>query len=96
MATPKEFPINEAIEVIDALVNSKAAKAIKYISPRLIVRATAVKNSKGSILLSVTAPNHAERAFIKDCKKAKVAFPVANVQLKFAAKKKAAKKVVTK
>lgn len=83
-------------EIIEALVSDKdrVIKATKYVSPNFIVRATrktyGKKILKGNIELYLTIgkPNYAEREFIKQCKKAKLPFPVKPIVLKVYSPKK--------
>jgi hypothetical protein len=63
--------------------------ATKYVTPKLTVRLTAQQSRhrrsnqrRITTLLSVGAPNYAEREFIRDCKRAGETFPVARVQIK--------------
>ena len=78
-------------EVIQALVTSDARTATKYLSDKLVVRATrrlygkTYRPSKGQleILLTEGRPNYRERDFIRRCKTAGEPFPVRKVQLKF-------------
>jgi len=79
-------------ELASALDMDGAVKATKYLSPKLVIKATRkrlkgkIDNRKGSvaqIVFTVGAPNFAEREFIKAAKKAKEAFPVKHVQMRF-------------
>ncbi|HEY4714595.1 MAG TPA: hypothetical protein VIH30_10205 [Aquirhabdus sp.] len=71
------------------LIATKDAKsAIKYLSDKLVVKATwhnkPKANNRGeTMVVTFGKPNYLERKFIADCKKAKVAFPVSKIQLKF-------------
>lgn len=61
-------------------------KATKYLSPSLIVKASRRhrpdrRQRHAEVLVTVGAPNYAERAFIAACKKAGEPFPVRRVQL---------------
>lgn len=63
--------------------------ATKFLLPDLTVRinqdkfaGTGRKRNRVRVTVSVGRPNYAERAFIKDCKKAGERFPVKKVQLK--------------
>lgn len=79
--------------VINTLVNSTARRAIKYISPSLVVRATRRtfrgKIAGGNLELSVTIgrPNYSERLFINKCIKAHEPFPIRKIQLKYLAQR---------
>jgi len=70
------------------LIASDAKSAIKYLSEKLVVKATwhnkPKANNRGeTMVVTFGKPNYLERKFIADCKKAKVAFPVSKIQLKF-------------
>lgn len=79
-------------DVVEAVLGG-TQKAVKYLSPTLVVRATKPKFKRrsdsrtGTIVLTVGRPNYAHRQFIKKCKKAGEPFPVKRVQLKFATKR---------
>jgi hypothetical protein len=76
-------------ETIGMLIEQRARLAIKYLSPKLIVRACRKryrgKILKGSIeiILTIGKPNYKEREFIKKCKKVGEPFPIERVQLKY-------------
>lgn len=81
---------NAVSEVVSTLVQQNAVKAAKYISPKLVVRVTRkrfggkIRKSDGfEAMLVVGKPNHAQREFIKRCRKAGEPFPVKKVQLGF-------------
>lgn len=66
---------------------AKAKRATKYVSPALVVKATRRHKPRrnertAEIVLTIGAPNYAERAFIKTARKAGEAFPIRKVQLK--------------
>ena len=66
--------------------------AVKFIDPKLVVRATRRfkpdrRNTRTEILLTVGRPNYAERKFVKLCVKAGEPFPVKRVQVRRYAKK---------
>lgn len=76
--------------VVSLLIKTRARRAIKYISPKEIIRATRVrergkiaKNGTVTIVLTVGRPNSIEAKFVKNCVKAGEPFPVRNIQLKF-------------
>ncbi len=83
-------------EVIEALAVKGTYQAAKYLSPKLVVRASrklfggklASVNKDFEVILIVGKPNYDHRAFIKKCQKAGEPFPVKRVQLKFPPKKK--------
>jgi len=73
--------------VVDVLLENNSYKAEKYLSEKLVVRATrrifGGKIVKGNIevLLVVGKPNYAQRAFIKRSKKNKLMFPLKQIIL---------------
>lgn len=75
-------------QAIEAVVNdSNVKRAVKYISPKLIVRATrtgkkAVRSGNIEITLTIGKPNYLEREFIKLCNKAKEPYPIKKIQIK--------------
>lgn len=76
-------------EVINSLLNSKAFKATKYVTPNKIIRVVRTRYGskflKGNIEMTVTIgrPNFLERKFVKLCVESGEGFPVKKVQLKF-------------
>ena len=75
--------------LIQKAIASDARRATKYISDKLVIRATRRQYkgtpSKGNIEITLTIgkPNFLERKFIKACKKAGERFPVKNTQMKW-------------
>lgn len=76
-------------DVVNATITGLYVKAVKYVSPKFIIRATRTKEGgrikKGSnisITLTIGKPNYMEREFIKLCQQAKEPFPVKKIQLK--------------
>lgn len=81
-------------KVVYALILNGAFQAIKYVSPKFVVRATRMMTKSPSgkrgfvtgqnvtITLTLGRPNYREREFIKDCKKAGEPFPIKNILLK--------------
>lgn len=68
------------------LVNSEAKTATAYLSPTLVLRITRQgthqsRDRRQTYLVTVGQPNHAARAFIRQCRKAGEPFPVRKVQL---------------
>lgn len=67
-------------------------KVVIYLSPKLTIKLTRQQRDRRSkshtYLLTIGAPNYAEREFIKSLVKAKEPFPVKKVQLKFYPKKR--------
>ena len=78
------------VEVVNALSGLKVYSAAKYLSDKLVVRISSVrqngklraKNQNLQAVLVIGRPNFAQREFIKSCKKAGEPFPVKHVQLK--------------
>lgn len=76
-------------------VATEAKSAIRYLSPKLVVKAThknrpAIRRDERNhieFIVTIGKPNYAERKFIKLCQKAGEPFPVAKTQLKFYPKK---------
>ena len=88
-------------DVVNTLLYNGAKTATKYISEKLVIRASLkmagkklpAKNARTiEIILTIGAPNYEAREFIKKCKKAKEPFPVKKIQLQFPPQPK--KKVV--
>ena len=84
----EKFLRKAAGDVVVAVVAGKAWRAVKYVSPTQVVRATQIllrkKIRRGvEIRLQVSRPNYREVRFIRDCKKAGVPFPVRKIQLQF-------------
>lgn len=75
-------------KLIDTVQRSGAHSGVKYIGPKVVLKATQRKYKRGGyqrhraeILVTFGPPNHRERAFIKACLKAKEPFPVKKIQL---------------
>lgn len=90
--------MNYAIdEVVTALFSSPDIyKAEKYLSPKLVVRATrrhkpSKRDRQTELVVTIGAPNYLERQFIKDCNHAGEKFPVRKIQLKFWPKRRASR-----
>lgn len=80
-------------DVLQAVCDKDVHRAVKYISPTLIVRATRTKNDGQyeagmRALVHIGKPNVRERDFIKDCKKAGEKFPIRGIILQFHPEKK--------
>jgi len=81
-------------EVIEAVLAGDAHRAKKYVSDKLIVRATRKlyggkpDKAKVEIMLTIGKPNFKEREFIKMFKKVGEPFPVKKIQLTRPPKKK--------
>lgn len=77
--------------VYNAVVANGARSATKYLSDRLVVRATRrlyggkilPKHYNTEVVITVGRPNYRERQFIKECKRAGESFPVRKIQLRF-------------
>jgi len=98
MAGVSKVPRSLVGSLVEALIEFDAKQALKYLSDRLVVKATRKtyrrdgkridnRDSSISISLKIGAPNYIERQFIKKCKKAGVPFPVKKIQFKFPSKK---------
>lgn len=85
--------------VLSALEASKAHTSVKYLSDKLVIRATRLMYGPVGkrhipaghdlhVVLTIGKPNYIQRTFIKMCKKSGEPFPVKKIQLKFASKKK--------
>ena len=80
----------EVLEVVEALINNpNVIRAVKYVSPVWIVRATRkrfggkiLKRGNVEIILTIGRPNYIEREFVKLCHKAGEKFPMRGVHLK--------------
>ena len=101
MESMSSSTIDEISNVVGFLLSSEARTATKYISEKLVIRASLkmagkklpAKNARTiEIILTIGAPNYEAREFIKKCKKAKEPFPVKKIQLQFPPQPK--KKVV--
>ncbi len=76
-------------DVVNATITGIYVKAVKYVAPNYVIRATRTRyggrinnRSNISITLTIGKPNFAEREFIKLCQKAKEPFPVKKIQMK--------------
>ena len=81
----------------DVICSDNVRKAIAYISPKLVIKATAQRRNdkrarSATVLVTVGAPNFAERRHIKVCQKAGMAFPLNAIAWKLWAKKKGVRK----
>jgi hypothetical protein len=77
----------------DVILKDGAKKATKYLSEKLVVKATRqgkTDKRRGSttIIFTAGAPNYAERRFIKLAKKAGEPFPIKKIQVKWDVKRK--------
>lgn len=79
-------------ETIKTLIATRAIKATKYVTTKLIVRAVRtaygkkIKTGNIEITLTIGKPNYIEREFIKSCQKSSEPFPIKKIQLKFQSK----------
>lgn len=88
----------EISNVCEALIVNNAMKAVKYVSPKSIIRAVRKtykyngrkinKELKMEVNLTIGHPNYREREFVRLCQQAKEPFPVKKIQLKYPPKKK--------
>jgi hypothetical protein len=65
---------NDVTRVVEAVVNCGTRKATYFISPKLVVKASAMhkqdrRNSRETVVLTIGKPNYEERAFVAKCKK---------------------------
>jgi hypothetical protein len=80
-------------ECVADVLGGTVRRATAYISPKLTIKATAQRKQRKSgdksvtMLVTVGAPNFAERRFIKVCQKAGMCFPLRQIQWKFWPKK---------
>lgn len=77
----------EFVEDVVGAVLSGRRKATKYLSPSVVIKATARhKPNKRArnveMILTIGKPNYVEREFIRDCKRAGERLPVKRVQVK--------------
>ena len=75
-------------QVVTDVLFVGAKKATKYISKKCVIKATFHgrrdgRDNRSHIVVTVGAPNYAERQFIKLAQKAGEPFPIKKVQLKF-------------
>lgn len=76
------------MHIVDRLLKTDAYQVTRYLSPKLVVRATRIGGKKKlpraiDIRVNICAPNYKERKFIKDCKKAGEKFPLKKDQLRY-------------
>lgn len=72
--------------VVDALLGSGAKRATRYLSEKRVVKATRRhkpdrRARTAEFVVTVGAPNYAEREFIRVCRKAREPLPVRRVVL---------------
>ena len=82
-------------QVMDALLNYDIKTATKYISPKLVARATwrhkpARNHTREEMVITYGTPNYLEVRFVQQALKAAEPFPVKRVQHKAWPKKKKA------
>lgn len=75
----------------EAVLVGGARKATKYLSERDVIKVSYhgkrdARSRTHHVVLTVGAPNYAERKFIKALKKSGEPFPVKKIQLKFQSK----------
>ena len=76
--------------IISCLLRPKIYRAIKYVTPQLVIKATRKRYNKKicnstrtiDICLTIGKPNYAERKTIKDLLQVKESFPVKKIQYK--------------
>lgn len=82
-------------QVIDTLLNYDVKTATKYISPKLVARATwrhkpSRKHTREEMVVTYGAPNYREVIFVKLALKAQEPFPIKKVQMRAWPKKRKA------
>jgi len=77
-------------QVVEALLETGAAQAVKYVSANETIQATRIRyagkvrrRAPIEIRITVGRPNYLARRFIKACRKAGEPFPVKRVQLRY-------------
>jgi len=83
--------MGSALTAVAGLVlDGGARRATKYLSEKLVVKATIHCRARrgASLVLTVGRPNYAERQFIKACKAAGESFPVKKPQIQWPKKPK--------
>ena len=85
---PREFA-----KVIAALVGGDCRSVVKYITPKLVVRATwrhkpKANHTREEMVVTYGAPNYLEARFAKLAVRAKEPFPIKKIQLRAWPKKR--------
>ena len=77
-------------QLANAILDKKARKAVKYVSPKHVVKATRRfyrrcrrQPKKVEIVFTIGSPNYTERKFIKLAQKAGEPFPIKKIQMRF-------------
>lgn len=75
-------------DVAAAIINNNAYQAVKYISPKLTLKATRQhkaksRDTRATFVFTTGRPAFREAAKIKQYQKAGIAFPVKNIELRF-------------
>ncbi len=89
-------------DVVAAVLGQEAYKAVKYISPKLTVKATRQllrangrridhRDKRVTLLVTIGTPNYEEEKFIKLAVKAGEPFPIKRIHMKFPPEKKGGK-----
>lgn len=81
--------LSGVVKTIAVTMKGESFKAVKYISPTLVVRAVRkrynkkiIKDGNIEITLTIGKPNYLEREFISDCRKSGEPFSVKKIQVK--------------
>lgn len=81
---------SHVLAVIETLLSMQAYRTTKFVSPKLVIRATrrlyggkVPGRGQATIILTIGSPNYIERDFIRVCKQAGERFPVRRVRIKF-------------
>lgn len=82
-----DIPNDTFTDLIQLVLVHGARKATKYVSPKEVIKATFQgkrdkRATHNTVLITVGAPNYAERKFIKLAKKAFEPFPIKKIQLR--------------
>lgn len=88
-----ESAILDVLEQAGNSIVTGVKSAVKYMSPRDVVKATlrfrpTRRSTRSEVVLTIGCPNYEERKFVKLCQKAGEPFPVKKMQLKFYKKTK--------
>ena len=82
-------------QVVEALLETGAAQAVKYVSVNETIQATRIRyggwvrrRAPIEIRVTVGRPNYLARRFIKACRRAGEPFPVKRIQLRYPVKKR--------
>lgn len=87
------IPRNVFGELAAVVSERRAQSATKYISPKLVVKATVRSRARRGLhtelVFTIGRPNWSERRFITACRNSGERFPVRKVQIKWPKKRRA-------